>query len=130
MCALPLFWAICARLAGHEILKALAGLTAWVPALPCTCLPVPAAARLRPLTPPPLLTSLPSPDIPSFCFHLITLLPAPCAQQKWVDHPDVVYCRPLAEVGARLRSPQDGFPTWIAEVMVRKPTVQVRALLC
>ncbi|PSC71326.1 ATP-grasp domain containing 1 [Micractinium conductrix] len=44
--------------------------------------------------------------------------------EKWVDHPDVVYCRPLAEVGARLRSPQDGFPTWIAEVMVRKPTVQ------
>ena len=57
-------------------------------------------------------------------------LPAPCLArlpaQKWVGHPDVVYCRPLAEVGARVRCPQDGFPTWIAEVMVRKPTVQVR----
>lgn len=44
--------------------------------------------------------------------------------EKWVDHPDVVYCRPLSAVGARLRCPEDGFPTWIAEVMVRKPTVE------
>lgn len=44
--------------------------------------------------------------------------------EKWASHPDVVYCRPLANVGAKLIGPGDGFPSWIAEVMVRKGTPQ------
>lgn len=35
-----------------------------------------------------------------------------------------MYCRPLADVGAKMTCAQDGFPTWIAEVMVRKATPQ------
>lgn len=43
--------------------------------------------------------------------------------QKWQDHPDVIYCRPLAEVGKRLTGADDGFPSWICEVMVRRDNV-------
>lgn len=57
---------------------------------------------------------------PNTCTH-----PPPSAHpQKWASHPDVVYCRPLAAVGAKLTGVQDGFPSWIAEVMVRKQSVQ------
>ncbi|KAI8465404.1 MAG: glutathione synthetase ATP-binding domain-like protein [Monoraphidium minutum] len=42
--------------------------------------------------------------------------------EKWASHPDVVYCRALADVGAKLTGLTDGFPSWIADVMVRKAT--------
>lgn len=44
--------------------------------------------------------------------------------QKWASHPDVVYARPLIDSGAKVVSSKDGLPTWIAEVMVTKSTVQ------
>lgn len=35
----------------------------------------------------------------------------------------MIYCRALAEVGKRLTGADDGFPSWICEVMVQRDNV-------
>lgn len=35
----------------------------------------------------------------------------------------MIYCRPLADVGKRLTGADDGFPSWICEVMVKRDNV-------
>ena len=42
----------------------------------------------------------------------------------WTDHPDVLYARPLVAAGDRVTCVDDGMPTWVAELMVAKPTVE------
>lgn len=44
--------------------------------------------------------------------------------QEWASQKDVVYARPLASAGSRVTSVQDGLPTWVAEIMVVRPTMQ------
>ena len=44
--------------------------------------------------------------------------------QEWQSHPDVLYANSLVTVGQKVTSVQDGMPTWVAELMVRRPTVQ------
>lgn len=44
--------------------------------------------------------------------------------QEWQGHPDVLYANPLVKVGQKVTSVEHGMPTWVAELMVRKPTVQ------
>ena len=39
-------------------------------------------------------------------------------------HPDVLYARPLVAAGDRVTCVDDGMPTWVAELMVAKPTVE------
>jgi len=38
--------------------------------------------------------------------------------------PDVVYAKPLVATGAAVVGPKEGLPTWIADIMVSKPTPQ------
>ena len=44
--------------------------------------------------------------------------------QDWETHPDVLYARPLVQAGQRCTAVTDGMPTWVAELMVTKPTVE------
>ena len=44
--------------------------------------------------------------------------------QEWAQHPDVLYAHALVQAGQRVTGPEDGMPTWVAEMMVSKPTVQ------
>ncbi len=44
--------------------------------------------------------------------------------QEWQGHPDVLYANYLVKVGQKVTSVEHGMPTWVAELMVRKPTVQ------
>ena len=44
--------------------------------------------------------------------------------QKYEEHPDVLYARPLVAVGEKVTAVEDGMPTWVAELMVEKPTVE------
>eukprot|EP00878_Enallax_costatus_P017564 GHUV01018451.1.p1 GENE.GHUV01018451.1~~GHUV01018451.1.p1 ORF type:complete len:258 (+),score=68.58 GHUV01018451.1:84-857(+) len=43
---------------------------------------------------------------------------------KWKQHPDVLYARPLVQAGDKVVCVEDGLPTWVCELMVVKPTVQ------
>jgi len=43
---------------------------------------------------------------------------------KWAEHPDVLYARALVAPGDRVTCVDDGMPTWVAELMVAKPTVE------
>lgn len=43
---------------------------------------------------------------------------------EWASHPDVLYARPLVKAGDRVTCVDDGMPTWVAELMVAKPTVE------
>ena len=63
----------------------------------------------------------------------LTLLHSPCTPtwptptgflQEWEDDPDVLYARPLVAVGEKVTCVEDGMPTWVAELMVTKPTVE------
>jgi len=52
---------------------------------------------------------------------------APDAQptrQEWENDPDVLYVRPLVAEGQKVTAVTDGMPTWVAEVMVKKPTIE------
>ena len=42
----------------------------------------------------------------------------------WADHPDVLYARPLVAAGEKVVCVEDGMPTWAAELMVTKPSVE------
>ena len=42
----------------------------------------------------------------------------------WPAHPDVLYARPLVATGEKVVCVEDGMPTWVAELMVAKPTVK------
>jgi carnosine synthase len=44
--------------------------------------------------------------------------------KEWEAHPDVLYARPLVAAGARCVCVADGLPTWVCEIMVKKPKVQ------
>ena len=44
--------------------------------------------------------------------------------EKYESHPDVLYARPLVAVGEKVTAVEDGMPTWVAELMVEKPTVE------
>lgn len=44
--------------------------------------------------------------------------------KDWQDHPEVLYARPLVEAGGKVTGPSDGMPTWVAEIMVTKSTVE------
>jgi len=44
--------------------------------------------------------------------------------KKWENHPDVLYCRPIVGKGEKVTAVTDGMPTWVAEMMVKKPSVQ------
>ena len=44
--------------------------------------------------------------------------------QKYEAHPDVLYARPLVAAGEKVTAVEDGMPTWVAELMVEKPTVE------
>eukprot|EP00891_Asterochloris_glomerata_P006828 jgi/Astpho2/6828/Aster-06504 len=44
--------------------------------------------------------------------------------KEWETHPDVLYARPLVQAGQRCTAVTDGMPTWVAELMVTKPTVE------
>ena len=44
--------------------------------------------------------------------------------EKYEAHPDVLYARPLVAVGEKVTAVEDGMPTWVAELMVEKPTVE------
>lgn len=44
--------------------------------------------------------------------------------QEWQGHPDVLYANYLVKVGQKVTSVEHGMPTWVAELMVRKSTVQ------
>ncbi|GBF94433.1 hypothetical protein Rsub_07247 [Raphidocelis subcapitata] len=43
---------------------------------------------------------------------------------RWQNHPDVLYARPLVPAGSKVVCVEDGLPTWVCELMVVKPTVQ------
>lgn len=43
---------------------------------------------------------------------------------EWTAHPDVLYARPLVPAGEKVVCVEDGMPTWVAELMVSKPTVE------
>lgn len=43
---------------------------------------------------------------------------------QWQDHPDVLYAKPLVKAGEHCVCVHDGLPTWVCEIMVKKPTVQ------
>ncbi len=43
---------------------------------------------------------------------------------KWKDHPNVMYARPLVQPGHKCVCVEDGLPTWVAELMVSKGTAQ------
>ncbi len=43
--------------------------------------------------------------------------------QEWQDDKDVVYCRPLVEVGDKVVAIEDGMPTWLYEVLVTRPDI-------
>jgi hypothetical protein len=47
-----------------------------------------------------------------------------CCEQDWEEHPDVIYARPLVSVGEKVICVEDGLPTWVAEIMVKRPTVE------
>ena len=36
----------------------------------------------------------------------------------------MLYARPLVAVGEKVTAVEDGMPTWVAELMVEKPTVE------
>ena len=42
---------------------------------------------------------------------------------EWAAHPDVLYAHALVAPGDRVTCVDDGMPTWVAELMVAKPTV-------
>lgn len=42
---------------------------------------------------------------------------------KWQGHPEIIYARPLISAGDKITGPEDGLPTWLAEIMVHKPNV-------
>jgi len=42
----------------------------------------------------------------------------------WPNDPDVLYARSLVSPGERVVSVEDGMPTWVAELMVAKPSVE------
>ena len=44
--------------------------------------------------------------------------------QEWENHPDVLYVRPLVNKGQKVTAVTDGMPTWVAELMVKKPSVE------
>mmetsp|Transcript_30006 Transcript_30006/g.71495 ORF Transcript_30006/g.71495 Transcript_30006/m.71495 type:complete len:603 (+) Transcript_30006:197-2005(+) len=43
---------------------------------------------------------------------------------NWVDHPDVLYARPIVPPGGKVVCVDDGMPTWVCEMMVEKETVE------
>ena len=42
----------------------------------------------------------------------------------WAEHEDVLYARPLVAPGEKVVCVDDGMPTWAAELMVTKPSVE------
>lgn len=42
---------------------------------------------------------------------------------EWVDHPDVLYVRPIVQPGKKVTCVEDGMPTWVCEMMVEKQDV-------
>jgi hypothetical protein len=43
---------------------------------------------------------------------------------EWVKHPRVVSARPLVAAGEAVTGPEDGMPTWYAEIVVSFDTVK------
>ena len=43
---------------------------------------------------------------------------------KYQNTPDVLYARPIVEAGSKVVCVEDGLPTWVCEIMVKKPTVE------
>ena len=41
-----------------------------------------------------------------------------------VHNPDVVYAKPLVAIGTEVCGPKEGLPTWVADIMISKPTPQ------
>lgn len=43
---------------------------------------------------------------------------------EWTKHPRVISARPLVAAGELVTGPDDGMPTWYAEIVVSFPTVE------
>jgi carnosine synthase len=42
---------------------------------------------------------------------------------KYQDDPDVLYARPLVQPNSKVVCVEDGLPTWVCEMMVKKKSV-------
>ena len=55
---------------------------------------------------------------------MTSAIEAEWSMQEWEPSPDVLYARPLVEAGQKVTGPEEGMPTWVAELMVKKDTIE------